>query len=189
MNLRLATSSDAKTIADLHATSWQITYRDALSADYLQKTVVADRQTVWAERLASPKENQCVLLAEDESGVIGFTCAFAAEHAKWGSYLDNLHVKQSRQGQGIGKALLVNMLQWCNLYAPKHGLYLSVNHDNHRAQQFYLGLGARNADSWIWKAPDGSAVPAYWFLWESLETLISRQVNNSCDWAALKRPL
>ena len=71
------------------------------------------------------------------------------------------------------------MAQWCNLYAPKRGLYLSVNQSNHRAQQFYRGLGARNADSWIWNAPDGSAIAAYWFLWESVETLISREVNNS----------
>ncbi len=189
MKLRIATSSDAKTIAAVHAASWQMTYRDALSADYLQRTVLADREAVWAERFASPKENQCVFIAEDESGVIGFTCAFAAEHAEWGSYLDNLHVRQSSQGQGIGKALLVNMARWCNLHAPECGLYLSVNHGNHRAQQFYLGLGARNADSWIWNAPDGSTVPAYWFLWESVETLISRETNNSCDWAALKRTL
>lgn len=189
MKLRLATSSDAKAIAALHATNWQTTYRDALSAEYLQRTVLADRETVWAERFASPKENQCVLLAEDPSGVIGFTCAYAAEHAEWGSYLDNLHVRQSSQRQGIGKALLINMAQWCNIHAPECGLYLSVNQDNHHAQQFYLGLGARNADSWIWHAPDGSAVPAYWFLWESVETLISRQVKHSCDWAALKRTL
>ncbi len=189
MKLRLATSRDAKMIAALHASSWQITYSNALSADYLQRTVVADREAIWAERFASPKENQCVLLAEDESGVIGFACAFAAEHAEWGSYLDNFHVRQSRQGQGIGKALLVNMARWCNLLAPGRGLYLSVTHDNHRAQQFYLGLGGRNADSWIWHAPDGSAVPAYWFLWESVETLISQQVNHSCDQAALKRTL
>ena len=189
MKLRLATSSDAKMIAALHAASWQITYRDALSTDYLQRSVVADREAIWAERFASPKQNQCVLLAEDESGVIGFTCAFAAEHAEWGSYLDNLHVRQSRQGQGIGKALLINMAQWCNLQAPERGLYLSVTHANHRAQQFYLGLGARNAGSWIWHAPDGSAVPADWVLWESVATVISRQVNHSCDWTALKRTL
>ena len=189
MKLRFATSCDAKTIAALHAASWQVTYRDALSADYLQRTVFAEREAVWTERFTSPKQNQCVLIAEDERDVIGFACAFAAEHAEWGSYLDNLHVKQSRQGKGIGKALLVNMARWCNLHAPGCGLYLSVNHDNHRAQQFYLGLGARNADSWIWNAPDGSAVPAYWFLWESVETLISREVNNSCDWVALKRTL
>ena len=165
-----------------------MTYQDTLSEDYLQQTVLADREAVWTERLASPKANQCVLLAEDESGV-GFACAFAAEHAEWGTYLDNLHVRPSSQGQGIGKALLVNLAQWCNLYAPKRGLYLSVNQGNHRAQQFYLGLGARNADSWIWHAPDGSAVPAYWFLWESVETLVSREVNFSCDWAGLKRTL
>ena len=189
MNLRFATSNDAAAIAALHAASWQLTYKNALSEDYLQHTVLTDRHTVWTERFASPKANQCVLLAEDESGIIGFACAYASEHAEQGSYLDNLHVKQSRQRQGIGKALLVNMAQWCNLCAPGRGLYLSVNHDNLHAQQSYIGLGARNADSWIWHAPDGSAVPAYWFLWESVETLTSRQVKYSLDRALLERTL
>lgn len=189
MNLRFATSNDAAAIAALHAASWQLTYKNALREDYLQHTVLAEREAVWTERLASPKANQVVLLAEDESGVIGFACAYAAEHAEWGSYLDNLHVRPPNQGHGIGKALLVNMAKWCNLYAPERGLYLSVNHDNHRAQQFYIGLGARSADSWIWHAPDGSAVPAYWFLWESVETLTSRQVKYSLDRALLERTL
>lgn len=79
------------------------------------------------------------------------------------------------------------MAQWCNRYAPKRGLYLSVNQGNHRAQQFYLGLGARNAGSWLWDAPDGSAVPAYWFLWDTVETLTSGQVNYSLDSPLLKR--
>lgn len=81
------------------------------------------------------------------------------------------------------------MAQWCNRYAPKCGLYLSVTQGHHRAQQFYLGLGARIADSWQWDAPDGSAVPAYWFLWDSIETLTSGQVNYSLDWALLERTL
>ena len=181
MNLRFASFNEATKIAALHAASWQVTYKNALREDYLQHTVLAEREAVWVERLASPKANQVVLLAEDESGVVGFACAYAAEHAEWGSYLDNLHVRPTSQGQGIGKALLVNIAQWCNLYAPERGLYLSVNHDNQRAQQFYLGLGARNADSWILHAPDGSAVPAYWFLWESVDTLVSREINNTVE--------
>lgn len=181
MKLRLAAFSDAKAIAALHASSWQTTYRNALRADYLENTVHTDRETIWAERLTSPKPNQCVLLAEDESGVMGFSCAYSAAHDQWGSYLDNLHVRQSSQGQGIGKTLLVNMARWCNVSAPKRGLYLSVNQDNHRAQQFYLGLGARNAGSWLWNAPDGSMVPAYWFLWDAVETLCTKQIIYSLD--------
>lgn len=189
MKLRLASFSDAKPIAALHAASWQITYKNALGAEYLESTVLTDRETVWTERLTSPQPNQCVLLAENESGVIAFACAYVAAHDEWGSYLDNLHVRPSSQGQSIGKALLVNIARWCDVYAPKRGLFLSVNQDNRRAQQFYFSLGARNAGSWLWNAPDGSAVPAYWFLWESVETLVTRQVNNSLDWASLKRTL
>lgn len=186
MNLRLATPGDAASIAALHALSWRLTYKDTLSEEYLEQRVVADREAVWSQRFASPKENQYVVVAEAESGLVGFACAFVGEHAGWGSYLDNLHVIKSMQGQGVGTALFVNVVQWCESQAPGRGLYLLVNQDNHRAQQFYFGLGARNTKSGVWSAPDGSSVPTYYFLWESLGPLATKAANLSVEPTAKK---
>ena len=47
--------------------------------------------------------------------------------------------------------------------APHKGLCLLVNQNNARAQNFYLKLGAVNARVGSWAAPDGSAVPTFWF--------------------------
>ena len=179
MNIRNSTPNDSEAIAALHAASWRLTYDSVLSRAYLEKTAPIERETVWTQRLAAPKANQCVLVAESKSGLVGFACAFASEHAEWGSYFDNLHVRTLSQGQGIGKALLVNVARWCEAQAPGQGLYLSVNQENRRAQQFYLGLGARNAKSGIWNAPDGSSVPTYWFVWHSVGPLVAKATNPS----------
>jgi len=161
MKIRIATPDDAAAIAALHASSWRFTYKSALSAEYLEKKVLAERSGVWSQRFASPKATQCILVVEGQGGVVGFVCAFAAEHAEWGSYLDNLHVELSQQGKGLGKVLLVEIAGWCERHAPGRGMYLSVTQSNHKAQEFYLGLGARNAEAGVWNAPDGSQVPTY----------------------------
>lgn len=184
MKIRFATPADAETIATLHASSWRLTYKNALSDEYLQRTAPVERKELWAQRFASPKENQRVLVAQSQNGVVGFACAYLAEHSEWGSYLDNLHVARSVQGQGIGKSLLAGMARLCNQYAPGRGLYLSVNQDNQGAQQFYSGLGAHNAKSGVWNAPDGSAVPTYWFMWTSIEALAALPVKHAFQPAA-----
>jgi len=117
------------------------------------------------------------VIVERETVVVGFACVFAAEHAQWGSYLDNLHVSSALQKQGVGTALIAAVAQWCELQAPGRGLYLSVNQSNITAQQFYYRLGARSAESSVWNAPDGSTVPTFWFVWESVVPLAAKAAN------------
>ena len=66
----------------------------------------------------------------------------------------------------------LKIAQWCNQYTPRGGMYLLVNQDNLRAQQFYLKCGARNIMTGVWNAPDGNVVLAYIFAWESIEALL-----------------
>ena len=171
MNIRYATPVDAKGIAALHTLSWRLTYKDALNEEYLQNIVPNERESIWEQRFSEPKENQCVVVAEFKSELVGFACAYALEHEAWGSYLDNLHVSESYQGSGIGQALLLKVAQWCNQHTPDAGMYLLVNQDNLNAQKFYVRGGARNIQSSVWNAPDGSVVPTYIYAWDSVETL------------------
>lgn len=177
MNIRRAVPADAEAIAALHASSWRLTYKGALSEEYLEQMALSDRQAVWSRRFASPKANQYVVVAERDAGLVGFACAFAGEHTEWGSYLDNLHINKSTQGQGVGAVLLANVAQWCEVQSPGRGLYLSVTQDNQAAQRFYSRLGAHNAKSGVWYAPDGTSVPTYWFWWESVGSLATQAAN------------
>jgi len=165
MNIHFAKPEHATAVAALHAASWNATYSSVLSQSYLREVVPAERKAVWQERFARPKENQFVLVAEEDGDVVGFACAFIGEHPELGSYLDNLHVRQSHQGQGLGACLLVEVAAICERSRPGLGLYLMVNQDNHRAQRFYLGFGAHNAEASVWHAPDGSHVPTFRFVW------------------------
>lgn len=173
MRIRSANPSDALAIAALHTSSWRNTYKNALDPNYLKNIVPTEREAVWKHRFSSPRYNQCVLVAESQNQLVGFACAFFAEHAEWGTYLDNLHVSKPYQGKGIGTALLAKISEFCIDNAQHPGMYLLVNQDNLQAQQFYLRLGARNEKSGIWNAPDGSAVPTYYFRWDSVKDLAS----------------
>lgn len=174
MNLRAATAADANAIAALHAASWQAAYASVLSASYLQNSALSERRTMWTQRLRAPQPNQYVVVADRDGKIVGFACAFLDEHVDWGSYLDNLHVSAALQGQGIGTRLMADVVSRCQSEAPGRGLYLSVNQANHRAQRFYYQLGARNAAPGVWNAPDGSQVPTYWFVWDTLGNVASR---------------
>lgn len=174
MKIRSAALEDAKKIAALHAASWRVAYRGALTDEYLEHDADADRQSLWLHRLQAPRDDQFVVIAEDQREVLGFACLFAQEHEEWGSLLDNIHVSRGCQGRGIGTALLAAVAQWCSARAPASGVYLWVLQSNVAAQQFYGNLGAANVGADVWEPPGGGAVPTYRFAWPSAAALAEK---------------
>lgn len=174
MKINFASSEHTGQIAALHAASWAATYSEVLSPIYLERVVPAERLALWQERFQNPKANQFVLVAEEAGGIVAFACAFIEEHSEWGSYLENLHVKQSHQRRGVGSSLVLQVAAICEQKCPGQGLYLSVNQSNLSAQQFYLALGARNSQAAVWNAPDGSRVPTFLFSWPSTAPLAKK---------------
>lgn len=174
MKTRIATARDAQSIAELHIASWQQNYTNALNANYLNNIAPAERKALWAQRFAQPQANQQVFVAENSSELVGFACVYHNYNPKWGAYLDNLHVASQCQGLGVGKQLLQAVASWCLTQnnSANAGMCLLVNRNNTNAQAFYLHLGARNAEQSVWHAPDGSDVPTFWFVWDSMEPLL-----------------
>lgn len=173
MNINFASSEHVEQIAALHAVNWASTYREDLSAAYLQHVVPSERLAIWQERFRNPRENQLVLVASEDEVLVGFSCAFVGEHSDWGSLLDNLHVKQSHQGRGI----VMQTASICEQKCPGLGLYLFVAQSNVRAQKLYLALGAENSPTADWNAPDGSCVPAFRSSWPSAAMLAKGAAN------------
>ena len=93
MKIREALATDAQSIADIHTTSWRNNYQNTLTAQYLSNVVPIERNEVWKNRLEAPQANQYVAVAERADEVIGFVCAYVGENSRWGSYLDNLHIR------------------------------------------------------------------------------------------------
>jgi GNAT superfamily N-acetyltransferase len=166
MRCRVATIDDAPAIAALHAASWRAAYRGALRDAYLDGDVDAERRAVWNERLGTPAANQYVVVATDDAGtVVGFACAFGADDARWGTQVDNLHVRREQHRQGTGRRLLADVAGWCTPRYPESGLYLWVVEQNAPARAFYERLGGRAEDTSDWEPPGGGVVLLRRYVW------------------------
>ncbi len=171
MRFRLATAADAPAIAALHAASWAVAYAHVLAADWLAHDLAADRLQVWTARFAAPDPAMQVLLAEDDDGLAGFASLFVAADPRWGSHVDNLHVRPGLKGQGLGRQLLARTAALALAAAPGHGLDLFVYSANTAARGFYARLGGRETNEWDETAPDGSRQMVWRVWWPDPATL------------------
>ena len=171
MRIRDARESDADTIARLHAESWRTAYRGALSDEYLDGPIEAERSSVWRGRLSQATEDQLVLVAESSGQVVGFACAYGGHDQQWGTFLDNLHVVPELKRQGIGALLIGEVAGWSARTYPGRGVYLWVLESNLAARRFYARVGGEDAGSDLWTPPDGSALPKLRIAWRNAEAL------------------
>lgn len=155
LTFRLAGVGDAAAVGALHAASWRTAYRGLLADDYIERRLDADRAAAWDERLRAPSPRQRVILAQQGARLTGFACVFLAEDPELGSLLDNIHVDPRARRHGLGSRLLAEAARLCRAEAPGIGLHLSVLEGNEPALKFYRAMGAQDAGTEIWDAPDG----------------------------------
>jgi ribosomal protein S18 acetylase RimI-like enzyme len=139
---RRARPADAAAIAHLHADSWRRHYRGAYSDEFLDGDVVADRLSVWTERIREPDPDRCTILAE-HGGLVGFAHTILDEDPRWGALLDNLHVAGSHQRRGIGSRLLALTARAVVERSERSALYLWVLEQNLEARAFYQARGGK----------------------------------------------
>jgi GNAT superfamily N-acetyltransferase len=156
-DFRFAGAYDARAIAALHADSWRRHYRGAYSDAFLDGDVAVDRMAVWTDRLGRHDPGSCTILAEDESGLIGFAHTVFDEDPAWGALLDNIHVAHPHQRRGVGSGLLAWTAKAVVGRQERTGLYLWVLEQNVDAQAFYEARGAKRMER-AQVAPPG-AVP------------------------------
>lgn len=144
ISLDHATPADAPTIAEIHALSWQATYRGLLPDQYLDTEVVAERAAYWTDRLGKPAEfNRLVLVARYAGTPIGFVCAEQSDASGHEVLLDNLHALKEYQGCGAGKLMIRAVRDWAHELGAAQ-LYLYALEGNWRAMEFYERQG------WQW---------------------------------------
>lgn len=179
MQIRAAEKSDINAIANLHAASWRFAYRGALSDEYLAGDIVSDRRAAWTQRLTTQNQNQHVVIAEENTQLIGFACAFAHADLQWGTLLDNIHVSQSCHRKGIGSSLMQQIAHWHLETSPTNPMFLWVLQSNLTAQRFYEELGAENVGSDVWVPPGGGAIPRFRYAWQNIGVFINNEANPS----------
>ena len=101
-----------------------------------------------------------VLIAEDETGPLGFALFFRSYSTflgRPGIYLEDLYVNEEHRGRGIGKALLSAVAQVA-LSENAGRLEWSVLDWNDPAIGFYKKLGAEMMDGWTTCRLEGQGI-------------------------------
>ncbi|MEY9856129.1 GNAT superfamily N-acetyltransferase [Catenulispora sp. GAS73] len=151
---RQAGVEDAEAVARLHADSWRRHYRGAYADAYLDGDILSDRVRVWSSRLAAPTGTVTVL-AEDDAGPAGFMHLAVDDDSRWGSLVDNLHVRLDRQRAGVGTALLRRAVTAVVELAQTRAMYLWVQEQNQNAQRFYAAMGGTCVEKSPIESPGG----------------------------------
>jgi GNAT superfamily N-acetyltransferase len=141
LRFRAAGPGDAHAIAGLHAASWQRHYRGAFSDAFLDNDAAWYLRSLWTGRLAIPIPQARTILAERDGDVVGLAHTILGQDARWGAFIDNLHVAHGLKRQGIGTRLLALTAQAVLDWSPSSGLYLWVLEQNSDARAFYAARG------------------------------------------------
>ncbi len=157
LTLRFAQPKDVTTILGF--------IRELADYEHLAHEVVADESSL-TETLFGERRYAEVVLAEQEDDPAGFALFFhnySTFLARPGIYLEDLYVRPTHRGRGIGEALLTTLARIaCDRGCGR--LEWSVLDWNEPAIGFYERLGARPQDDWT----------VYRVTGESLDALASR---------------
>ena len=107
--IRKATTEDMLAVAEVQIRTWRSTYRGIISDEYLAGLSGVERAAVWASFVNPPGHLRShLLVAEDESRIIGFAAAGPARDADPAlvAELYALYVLESHQGSGTGRCLV-----------------------------------------------------------------------------------
>lgn len=145
--LRTAAPVDAPSVGRLHADSWRRHYGFAYPPEFFGESLDDDRASTWAARLSSNTPATHTTVAEVDGEVIGFVHVVIDDDDRWGSLVDNLHVRHDMQGTGIGRALLHAAASAAGTTGRTTGIYLWVLERNESARSFYSAVGGQEVES------------------------------------------
>ena len=173
--LRDPRPDEAESIAVLHTSSWRRTYRGMMSDAFLDGPALDDRRRVWGERLTVVNPRPFVCVADLDSRIVGFICAFADHDPVWGSYIDNLHVAPDVHRAGVGRALMRRAGEWLHAACPEQGVYLWVMEANATARGFYQRLAGRHVETFELQDPGGGSAPNCRYVWRHPRLLVETE--------------
>ncbi|WP_183635914.1 GNAT family N-acetyltransferase [Niveibacterium umoris] len=163
--MRRAGAPDTAAIARLHADSWRAAYRGLLDDAYLDETVFAERAALWHARLVEGRDAPLeAWVLEDARGLRGFASLCPLADPAWGPLIDNLHVRPTLRGEGLGRQMMAALQQRIgDLGAPRYHLW--VLEGNVAARRFYARVGGIEQTREIHDMPDGGRYPCLRVVW------------------------
>ena len=165
LQMRDATRDDVASIASLHADSWRSAYADIDDPAFLSGQVENERLDAWTARMREPSPSCKVIVAEEDDAIVGFVCAIGGEDERWGTLIDNVHIKSLRKGCGVGSKLMRRAAEWASKTYPQAGVHLWCFARNVTAIAFYERLGATIVENADHVSPGGSLAPCVHLYW------------------------
>jgi len=129
---------DVDAMARIHNDGWRDTYSEWLASRFYDDEALARRAVMWEDVTRRPPAGAVLRVAEQAGSIVGLGAAGVSRDAQAPAPLQlfSLYVASSAQGQGVGSALLADLLgtaaAHCWVAAP-----------NHRAINFYRHHGFR----------------------------------------------
>ena len=141
-SVRVARPRDADQIADIHVSSWRVTYRGMLPDAFLESMSRRRLAASWRRRTLL-RSTESVLVAPRGEVIAGFAClAPSISEPGFAGEITMLYVRPELEGSGIGSELLGAA---CERLAAKP-LYWGIIwalEANRRAIEFYQRRGFR----------------------------------------------
>ena len=174
LKLRVPDPAEWQAVAALHIASWQSAYRGMLYDRYLDGAIHAERESVWKARFTGePRPDQIVVVADDGTDFVAFACILAGHDPRWGSLIDNVHVRPDRKRTGIGRRVLAEAAARVPQEHSRTPLHLTVLEANRPAQAAYERWGGELAEHLEADLPDGQRLPVRRYSWASPDALIA----------------
>jgi ribosomal protein S18 acetylase RimI-like enzyme len=151
VNIRKASPTDARAIAEVHVASRRAGYAAFFPAEYLAGLTIADSEAMWQERLEDPLRVAAVI--EADGRVAGYTWYGKADmpipHELTGG-VEQLYVDPDHWRRGFGSALIREAEEGLVVLGFSDAV-LSVYEANEQARRFYEARGW-SFDGASWKA-------------------------------------
>lgn len=180
VHLREARSEDWPAIAALQVASWRFAYRGILADAYLDDELEAERMALWRRRFTPPLDPAQVTVLAEGPGPDGamqplaFCCILAGGDPRWGSLVDNLHVRpdvlRRRLGRRVFREAARLMIGGPHEATPLH---LTVYEQNARARAAYESWQGRLVEHPTKLQPDGRRYPLRRYLWDGPAALVA----------------
>lgn len=141
MQIRQATSNDAKGIATVHVDSWRTTYKGIIPDAFLNNLSYEQRTELWKSN--TNDERNYVVVAEKEDGqIIGFATAGTREEntEENSTDLTSIYLLEEYQGKGIGRQLFTELFRHFTQRGYKK-VFVEVLEEN-KTRYFYEKYGA-----------------------------------------------
>lgn len=146
--VRLATIDDSPALARIQVNSYRTAYAGIMPQDYLDQFSYEEQEQDWQDLLSGPMSDILLVLERSDGEIAGY--ALGRPHQTdlpgYDCELVALHVRQSEQGQGAGRQLVVAMArQFQDL--GFQAMMLWVLAANGKAQAFYEQLGGQRLEA------------------------------------------